>query len=251
MADTPDTGGWARYPTMTPPAEVERPADPRDLARFPSMPNGRVADKRLVPRHPPADEPAAPAGQPEADQALRARYPTMFEADVRPTEADPEPAAEAASPAEVAPGTQPEAPAELPEPYRDLTPPEDLEINPTVFAAVAPDLQKLNLNRTQVEGLLKVYAGLQQREDAAVTAAQTAWRQAAERLPAAVLNDARAVMQGALPEVARVLEASRLGDHPATLRWLARLRSGGSAQPADPHLNRYPAMKQAMQRRDW
>jgi hypothetical protein len=33
MADSSDTGGWARYPSMTPPAETEAPADPKDAAR--------------------------------------------------------------------------------------------------------------------------------------------------------------------------------------------------------------------------
>ena len=236
MADTPDTGGWARYPTMTPPVEVERPADPRDLARFPSMPNGRVADKRLVPRHPPADEPAAPAGQPEADQALRARYPTMFEADVRPTEPDPAPAAEAATPAEVASGTQPEAPAEVPEPYRDLAPPEGLEVDTTALAAVAPDLQRLGVTREQATGLVAVLAKLEAQADAAVTAAQTAWRQEAAALPAATLADARSALKGAPPELLRVIEASRIGDHPAVIAWFARLRGGGGTPVDDAEL---------------
>jgi hypothetical protein len=33
MADTPDAG-WLRYPTMSPPDETERPADPQDAARY-------------------------------------------------------------------------------------------------------------------------------------------------------------------------------------------------------------------------
>lgn len=250
MADAPDTNALnSRYPSMAnQPPEVERAADPKDAGRYWSMPGGAIPDRR-VPRHLPADEPAAPAGQPDAETAkLRARFPTMFEADVRPTEADPAPAAEgdqaAAPPApqDDAAGESGKAPS-LPEVYRDLAPPEDLEINPTVFAAVAPDLQKLNLDRSQVEGLLKVYAGLQQREDAAVTAAQSAWRQEAAALPAAVLADARTLMQGAPPELARVLEASRLGDHAPTLRWLARLRAGGAAPVDDQIARRYPNTK--------
>jgi hypothetical protein len=250
MADAPDITHGGRYPSMAGwAAEGERPADPKDAGRYPSMPNGRVADKRLVPRHPPADEPAAPAGQPEADQALRARYPTMFEADVRPTEADPAPAAEAASPAEVAPGTQPEAPAELPAEYANLAV-EGFEVDTAALATVAPDLQRLGVTREQASGLVAVLAKLEAQADAAVAQTQATWRQEAARLPPSVLADARTLMQGAPPELARVLEASRLGDHAPTLRWLARLRSGSSG-PADPNLNRYPAMKQAMQRKDW
>jgi hypothetical protein len=108
---------------------------------------------------------------------------------------------------------------------------------------VAPDLQKLNLDRTQVEGLLKVYAGLQQREDAAVTAAQTAWRQEAAALPPATLADARATLKGAPDELLRVIEASRIGDHPGVIAWFARLRSGGGTPVDDAETRarqRYP-----------
>jgi hypothetical protein len=254
MADAPDITHGGRYPTMAGQApEVERPADPKDAGRYWSMPGGAVPDRR-VPRHP--AEPAAPVGElaiPDAgdDRALRGRYPSMFPADPAPA-----PAAEgdqaAAPPAlqDEAAGESGEAPS-LPEPYRDLPPPEGLEVDTAALAAVAPDLQRLGVTREQATGLVAVLAKLEAQADAAVAQTQTAWRQEAAALPAATLADARAVMQGAPPEVARVLEASRLGDHAPTLRWLARLRSGGSAQPADPHVNRYPAMKQAMRRRDW
>jgi hypothetical protein len=240
MADAPDITHGGRYPSMAGwAAEGERPADPKDAGRYPSMPNGRVADKRLVPRHPPADEPAAPAGQPEADQALRARYPTMFEADVRPTEADPAPAPAAEgdqaaappAPQDDAAGESGEAPS-LPEPYRDLPAPEGLEVDTAALATVAPDLQRLGVTREQATGLVAVLAKLEAQADAAVTAAQAAWRQEAAALPAATLADARSALKGAPAELLRVIEASRIGDHPAVIRWFSRLRSGSGA-PAD------------------
>jgi hypothetical protein len=236
MADAPDITHGGRYPSMAGQApEVERPADPKDAGRYWSMPGGAIPDRR-VPRHP--AEPAAPVGElaiPDAgdDRALRGRYPSMY--PDAPAPAAPAAEGEAGTPAEAAPGTElskPEAPAELPVAYRDLQAPEDLEINPTVFAAVAPDLQKLNLDRSQVEGLLKVYAGLQQREDAAVTAVQAAWRQEAAALPAATLADARSALKDAPAELLRMIEVSRIGDHPAVIAFFARLRSGGAA-PAD------------------
>jgi hypothetical protein len=226
-------------------------------ARYPSMPGGAAVDAspRMVPRYP-SDASAAHMAEAElpADEQAkwRARYPSMFSDTPAPAApaAEGDQAAAPPAPQDDAAGESGEAPS-LPEPYRDLPAPEGLEVDTAALATVAPDLQRLGVTREQATGLVAVLAKLEAQADAAVAQTQTAWRQEAAALPAATLADARAVMQGAPPEVARVLEASRLGDHAPTLRWLARLRSGGSAQPADPHVNRYPAMKQAMRRRDW
>ena len=214
-------------------------------ARYPSMPGGAAVDAspRMVPRYP-SDEAAAHMAEPDLPDAeaakWRQRYPSMFaDKPAQPAAAEqaaPAAAAEAASPAEVAPGTQPEAPAELPEAYRDLTPPEGLEVDTAALATVAPDLQRLGVTREQASGLVAVLAKLEAQADAAVTAAQTAWRQEAAALPAATLADARSALKGAPPELLRVIEASRIGDHPAVIAFFARLRSGSGAPVDDAEL---------------
>jgi hypothetical protein len=233
MADNPDTGGWSRYPSMAPPAESEAPADPAALARYPtSMPDGRAPDRRV---------PAAPA------------QPTPT--GIRPTEPDPAPAAPAAEgeaaqkqrDGEAAPVEAEPAPAVLPEAYRDLPAPEGLEVDTAALAAVAPDLQRLGVSRQQAEGLIGVLAKLEAQTDQHLENTARAWRASAERLPPAELSAARTVLQGAPAELMRVIEVSRVGDHPAVIRFFARLRSGGSVPADDPEAaklaRRYPSMK--------
>ena len=254
MADAPDITHGGRYPSMAGQApEVERPADPKDAGRYWSMPNGAVPDRR-VPRHP--AEPAAPVGElaiPDAgdDRALRGRYPSMYPDAPAPAApaAEGDQAAAPPAPQDDAAGESGEAPS-LPEPYRDLTPPEGLEVDTAALATVAPDLRRLGVTREQATGLVAVLAKLEAQADAAVAQTQTAWRQEAARLPPGVLADARAALKDAPAPLMRLLEASRAGDCPEVIAFFARLRSGSSA-PADPNLNRYPAMKQAMQRKDW
>jgi hypothetical protein len=128
------------------------------------MPGGRVVDRR-VPRYPAADEPAAeaqPAAETEADPALRRRYPSMFEAEIRPTEPDPAPETEPTAPAQA--GESGEA-SSLPEAYRDLPAPEGLEVDAAALAAVAPDLQRLGVSRQQAAGLVGVLAKLEGEAD--------------------------------------------------------------------------------------
>jgi hypothetical protein len=236
MADAPDITHGGRYPSMAGwAAEGERPADPKDAGRYWSMPNGAVPDRR-VPRHP--AEPAAPVGElaiPDAgdDRALRGRYPSMYPDAPAPAApaAEGDQAAAPPAPQDDAAGESGEAPS-LPEPYRDLTPPEGLEVDTAALATVAPDLQRLGVTREQATGLVGVLAKLEAQADAAVTAAQAAWRQEAAALPAATLADARSTLRGAPAELLRVIEASRIGDHPEVIRWFSRLRSGSGA-PAD------------------
>jgi hypothetical protein len=236
MADAPDITHGGRYPSMAGwAAEGERPADPKDAGRYWSMPNGAVPDRR-VPRHP--AEPAAPVGElaiPDAgdDRALRGRYPSMYPDAPAPAApaAEGDQAAAPPAPQDDAAGESGEAPS-LPEPYRDLPAPEGLEVDTAALATVAPDLQRLGVTREQATGLVGVLAKLEAQADAAVTAAQAAWRQEAAALPAATLADARSTLRGAPAELLRVIEASRIGDHPAVISFFAKLRSGSGA-PAD------------------
>ena len=156
--------------------------------------------------YPDAPAPAAPAA--EGDQAA----------------APPAPQDDAA-------GESGEAPS-LPEPYRDLPAPEGLEVDTAALATVAPDLQRLGVTREQATGLVGVLAKLEAQADAAVAAAQATWRQEAAALPAATLADARSALKGAPAELLRVIEASRIGDHPAVIAFFAKLRSGSGAQGA-------------------
>jgi hypothetical protein len=219
MADTPDAGGWARYPTMQPPAETERPADPQDANRYPSMPGGRVADEPRRGLRYPSDEGAVDRAEPDvpADEAarLRARYPSMF--------ADEPEAAAPADEDEDEPAEDPDAEesseaSSLPAAYRDLPAPEGLEVDTAALAAVAPDLQRLGVSRQQAAGLVAVLAKLEAQTDRHLESTARAWRAEAERLPPAVLVDASAALKDAPGELKRVIEASRLGDHPAVIR---------------------------------
>jgi hypothetical protein len=236
MADAPDITHGGRYPSMAGwAAEGERPADPKDAGRYWSMPNGAVPDRR-VPRHP--AEPAAPVGElaiPDAgdDRALRGRYPSMYPDAPAPAApaAEGDQAAAPPAPQDDAAGESGEAPS-LPEPYRDLPAPEGLEVDTAALATVAPDLQRLGVTREQAAGLVAVLARLEAQADEAVARTQATWRQEAARLPAATLADARSALKGAPAELLRVIEASRIGDHPAVIRWFSRLRSGSGA-PAD------------------
>jgi hypothetical protein len=234
MADNPDAGGWLRYPTMTPPAETEAPADPRDAARYPSIPRGRAPDG---PRH--APDPAAatdvlPPAADEADQALRRRCPSMFAAPAEPATPPPE-----AAPA-------PESAPVLPEAYQGLQAPEGLEVDTQALAAVAPDLQQLGVTREQAQGLLPVLARLEAEAAAAAAATQASWRAEVERtLTPEARQSIAAVMRGAPPEVRDLLDRSGVGDNPHLVRWVAELgrRLGGVAPapaPDDPHRTRYP-----------
>jgi hypothetical protein len=241
MADTPDAGGWFRYPTMSPPDETERPADPQDAARYPSMPGGRVADEPRRGLRYPSDEGAVDRAEPDvpADEAarLRARYPSMF-AD------EPEAAAPAdedeAEPAEDPDVEESGEASSLPEAYRDLPAPEGLEVDAAALAAVAPDLQRLGVSRQQAAGLVAVLAKLEAQTDRHLESTARAWRAEAERLPPAVLVDASAALKGAPPELKQVLEASRLGNHGPTIKWLASLRGTGGSAADDPVARRYP-----------
>jgi hypothetical protein len=236
MADAPDITHGGRYPSMAGwAAEGERPADPKDAGRYWSMPNGAVPDRR-VPRHP--AEPAAPVGElaiPDAgdDRALRGRYPSMYPDAPAPAApaAEGDQAAAPPAPQDDAAGESGEAPS-LPEAYRDLPAPEGLEVDTAALATVAPDLQRLGVTREQAAGLVAVLARLEAQADEAVARTQATWRQEAARLPAATLADARSALKGAPAELLRVIEASRIGDHPAVIRWFSRLRSGSGA-PAD------------------
>jgi hypothetical protein len=240
MADAPDITHGGRYPSMAGwAAEGERPADPKDAGRYWSMPNGAVPDRR-VPRHP--AEPAAPVGElaiPDAgdDRALRGRYPSMYPDAPAPAApaAEGDQAAAPPAPQDDAAGESGEAPS-LPEPYRDLTPPEGLEVDTAALATVAPDLQRLGVTRQQATGLVAVLAKLEAQADAAVAQTQSAWRQEAAALPAATLADARSALKGAPPELLRVIEASRIGDHPAVIAFFAKLRSGSGAPVDDAEL---------------
>jgi hypothetical protein len=236
VADNPDITYGGRYPSMAGQApEVERPADPKDAGRYWSMPGGAIPDRR-VPRHP--AEPAAPVGElaiPDAgdDRALRGRYPSMYPDAPAPAApaAEGDQAAAPPAPQDDAAGESGEAPS-LPEPYRDLPAPEGLEVDTAALATVAPDLQRLGVTREQAAGLVAVLARLEAQADEAVARTQATWRQEAARLPAATLADARSALKGAPAELLRVIEASRIGDHPAVIRWFSRLRSGSGA-PAD------------------
>jgi hypothetical protein len=247
MADTTDTGGWARYPTMTPPAEAESPAAPSDAGRYPSMPGGRAVDAspRRVPRHPPATSAPAAATADDAEAArLRARYPTMAEAGIRPTEADAAPATEGEPTAQdPVPSSAAPAEATLPETYRDLAV-EGFDVDAAALATVAPDLQRLGVSREQAAGLVQVYAKLEAETDRQIEATAAAWRAEAQRLPQAELTAARGVLKDAPAELQRVIEASGVGNHAPTIQWLARLRAGGTVRSADDRLaDRYPSMR--------
>jgi hypothetical protein len=211
-------------------------------ARYPSMPGGAAVDAspRMVPRYP-SDASAAHMAEAElpADEQAkwRARYPSMFSDTPAPAApaAEGDQAAAPPAPQDDAAGESGEAPS-LPEPYRDLTPPEGLEVDTAALATVAPDLQRLGVTREQATGLVGVLAKLEAQADAAVTAAQAAWRQEAAALPAATLADARSALKGAPPELLRVIEASRIGDHPAVIAFFAKLRSGSGAPVDDAEL---------------
>jgi hypothetical protein len=240
MADAPDITHGGRYPSMAGwAAEGERPADPKDAGRYWSMPGGAIPDRR-VPRHP--AEPAAPVGElaiPDAgdDRALRGRYPSMYPDAPAPAApaAEGDQAAAPSTPQSAEAGESGEAPS-LPEQYRDLTPPEGLEVDTAALASVAPDLQRLGVTRQQATGLVAVLAKLEAQADAAVAQTQSAWRQEAAALPAATLADARSALKGAPPELLRVIEASRIGDHPEVIAFFARLRSGSGAPVDDAEL---------------
>jgi hypothetical protein len=213
---------------------------------YPSMPGGRAPDEpRRGPRSP-SDEPAAPMAEPDlpADEAarLRARYPSMFAAE-------PEAAAPAdededeAEPAEDPDAEESGEASSLPEAYRDLPAPEGLEVATAALAAVAPDLQRLGVSRQQAAGLVAVLAKLEAQTDRHLESTARAWRAEAERLPPAVLVDASAALKDAPGELKRVIEASRLGDNPAVIRWFARLRGTGGSAASDPFAGRYPNTK--------
>jgi hypothetical protein len=250
MADTRDTGGWSRYPSMAPPAEVEAPADPALARMYPSMPGGRVADEpRRVPRFP-SDEGAGDRAEPDlpADEAarLRARYPSMFadEPEAAAPADEDEDEAEPAEDREDLDGEESGEAPDLPAAYRDLTPPEGLEVDTAALAAVAPDLARLNVSRRQAEGLLGVLAKLEAQTDKYLDKVAADWRREAERLPPAVLVQAGAALKGAPPELKRVIEASQLGNHGPTIKWLASLRAGGTVPAEDRLARRYPSMPQ-------
>jgi hypothetical protein len=243
MADTTDTGGWARYPSMTPPAEAERPAAPSDAGRYPSMPGGAVPARR-VPRHPPATTAAAAAtaADPEAAQ-LRARYPTMAEAGIRPTEADAAPVAEG-EPAAQDPVPSSAAPVEVPAEYQNLRLPDGYELQADAFAPAAQAMREAGLDPRQAEAMIATYATLQEREDAVLAEEQKRWRAEVERtLTPSDRQAVAAVMRGAPAEVRGLLDRSGFADHPVLARWFATLgkRLGGVAASADPR-SRYPSM---------
>lgn len=198
----------ARYPSLQNQRRQMEPVpglDPQSFeGRFyrQSMPGGSAEPPKPQPPPPPAAvKPApAPAEQPAAAPATR-----------------PETAAENAPDA---------APAELPEAYRDLAV-EGLEVDTQALTTVAPDLQRLGVSREQAQGLVAVLHKLEARTDADLAAVDANWRREAERLPPAVLAEARSALRGAPSELLRVIEASRIGNHPEVIAWFARLRSGG------------------------
>jgi hypothetical protein len=248
MSDMPDTGGWLRYPSMQPTAETEAPADPKDANRYPSMPGGRVADRR-VPRYPAADESAGDMAEPDLPDAeaarLRARYPSMFEDEPEAAApADEDQDEDEAEPTEDPDAEESGEAASLPAAYRDLPAPEGLEVDTAALAAVAPDLQRLGVSRRQAAGLVGVLAKLESEADKHLDKVAADWRAEAERLPPAEVTAARDALKGAPPELHRVLEASRLGNHGPTIKWLASLRAGDSAPVADRLARRYPSMPQ-------
>jgi hypothetical protein len=249
MADDPDAGLWARYPSMQQPApEAEPPISAGLRARFPSMsPTGHVADKRLVPRHPPADAgPAAVEAEPDlpADEAAkwRARYPSMF---------PDEPAKPAAAePAAAAPGGEPAAPdttsaAEVPPEYQGIAP-ENFTVDEKLFAPVAATMREAGFSREQAAVALQLHAAEVEREDRAISAMRAGWQTESEKLVTTpeAKQALSVAMRGASPAVREVLDSSGLGSHPAVVEWILGLgrRLAGVAAPADPR-NRYPSMR--------
>jgi hypothetical protein len=143
---------------MTPVVETEAPVDPALANRYPSMPGGRLADRR-VPRFT-ADEPDVPA-----DEAarLRARYSSMFEA--KP--AAPAAKSEAEPPTEMVtdtPNPRPEASAELPPQYAGLAVPEGYELGEG-FAPIARELAEAGYSRAQVEKAIELHTRLEAQTD--------------------------------------------------------------------------------------
>jgi hypothetical protein len=197
-------------------------------------------DAALAALYPNTPAPKPPAPEPR-DPVLEALYPSMY-----PAAAKAEPPAVPA-PAQVQDQTQAQTTAqqpaaELPEAYRDLAAPEGFAVDAAAFSSVAPELERLGVSREQAEGLLTVYAKLEAADTARLQAGADAWRREAAAIPQGELQAARTALKGAPTELVRVLNGSRLGDHPATIRWLAGLTRTAGPAPVD-LAALYPTMK--------
>jgi hypothetical protein len=237
MADAPDITHGGRYPSMAGwAAEVERAGDPAFANRYWSMPGGAIPDRR-VPRHPAEPAPAARPTDPEAAK-LRARYPSMAEAEIRPTEAEPKPAAEGETAAPDA------AAVEIPAEYQGIAP-ENFTLDERTFAAAAAKMREANFSRAQAAVALQLHAEEIQRSDAALLHEQQRWQAELQTLTNADRVAIKTVMSGAPREVVDLLNNSGLGDHPGLCRWIATLgkRLGGVAPADDQIARRYPNTK--------
>jgi hypothetical protein len=255
----PDPAMLARYPSMDPktgqfgplqrrpappPPSRPDPSDPRWQAhrealavkareeqrllnRYPSLAN-QTRQMEPVPGHDPASfegrfyKASMPDGS--ADPRPAAAKPAVSP----PTQPAPLPVTKPVASGETATGTAPDtAPAAFPPDYAGLTLPPGVEAGEG-FTAAAAKMHEAGLSKAQAEQMLQLYSTVQQQEDQHLAAIDASWRAEAERtVPASDLAAAKALMKTAPPEVARTLEASRLGNHAPTLKWLARLSRGG------------------------
>jgi hypothetical protein len=182
-------------------------------------------------------------------------YPTMpggFSQDAQAAEAPP------AAPAEPAPAEPAEAVRLAPEPVADPDPsyvvplPQGFEADPGQMAQFKQVALKHGLPAEAAGDLVGLYHELQQRDAAAGAALDAQWREQSLALvrDPSDLAAVRLTASLAPPEVKAWLNASRLGDNPAFVKWslavgreLARL-GGGSAKDDARRIERlYPSAK--------
>jgi hypothetical protein len=194
---------------------------------------------------------AVPAADPAAPAAGNA---TILSGTGAPPAPDPTPPIPAPPPTEPAPPADPADPPEdgageakgPPEQY-EFQAPEGVALDPAAVEAFAPVARDLNLTQEQAQRLVDVYAGLQRQQAAAQSAQAQRWaeqvrddpeigaRHGAAQVEAAVA----AVTRFGTPELAELLTATGLGNHPELVRVFARVgkaigddRHVTAAQPA-------------------
>jgi hypothetical protein len=219
-----------RYPTMAgqKAGMAPVPPDPKLVQRYAASMPGGSAERPTPPAAPaPAAKPAPAPAQPT--QPAAATNETQDSAAERPL-------SEARQPEVAAPA--------LPAEYADLAI-EGFAVDHAALARVAPALEDLAIDRQQAEGLVKVYADLQQQEHQALADEQARWRATAERsLTEADHAGIKAAMADAPQALKDWLNASGVGDYPPLVKHLARLgRKLAAAQaPAERLAARYPTM---------
>lgn len=173
----------------------------------------------------PATDPAATGGAPAAEPAAPATDPAAPAGETAEAKATREAAEAIAKAAENAP-----------ESYADFTPPEGVELDPTIIDAFKPVAKELNLSQAKAQALIdKLTPIITQQSQAAVDTlhaqATAEWANTAkadpeiggDRLDENLAKSRQLVEKLAPPEFVKFLNESGLGNHPEMIRMFSRL----------------------------